>query len=71
MSKVWTGATPKTCSVCSNPIHLEFYDARTKLGYWAYLCPLCFPKMGTGLGLGRGQQYTRPTLCSSFEKTGG
>ena len=30
------------------------YDAKTKYGYWAYLCEKCFKTEGIGLGVGRG-----------------
>lgn len=32
------------------------YDARTKMGPWAYMCEECFKKYGVGLGVGRGQK---------------
>jgi ribosomal protein L37AE/L43A len=32
------------------------YDARTKMGPWAFLCQSCFDKYGVGVGVGRGQK---------------
>lgn len=32
------------------------YDGRTCLGCWANMCEDCFPKVGKGLGLGKGQK---------------
>lgn len=32
------------------------YDAKTKLGPWAYLCTNHFKEYGIGLGLGAGQK---------------
>lgn len=32
------------------------YDAKTKLGCWAYLCQDCFEVNGVGIGLGLGQK---------------
>jgi ribosomal protein L37AE/L43A len=32
------------------------YDARTKMGSWAFLCQSCFDKYGVGIGLGKGQK---------------
>lgn len=33
------------------------YDAKTKLGVWAYMCENCFKIHGVGLGLGKGQKF--------------
>lgn len=41
------------CDICGEEAH---YDAKTKLGYWAYLCEDCYKVLGVGLGLGRGQR---------------
>lgn len=32
------------------------YDAKTKMGPWANMCPECMTDYGLGLGLGRGQR---------------
>lgn len=32
------------------------YDAKTRMGPWAYLCAPCFVEYGLGLGEGRGQR---------------
>ena len=41
------------CSFCPNNAE---YDARTKKGYWAYLCPEHYKLFGLGLGTGLGQK---------------
>ena len=41
------------CQFCSAP---AAYDAKTRMGPWAYLCERCFKKDGIGLGLGKGQR---------------
>lgn len=40
------------CDFCSEKAK---YDARTRMGPWAYLCEKHFKEYGVGLGLGRGQ----------------
>lgn len=32
------------------------YDAKTKMGVWAYLCERHFKQYGVGLGWGKGQR---------------
>ena len=44
------------CQFCSAP---AAYDAKTRMGPWAYLCERCFKKDGVGLGLGKGQRLVR------------
>lgn len=44
------------CDVCGNDI--AHFDAKTRQGPWAYLCPRCFGTRGVGLGLGMGQALT-------------
>jgi ribosomal protein L37AE/L43A len=41
------------CQFCENEAK---YDARTKMGPWAFLCQSCFDKYGVGVGVGRGQK---------------
>jgi hypothetical protein len=33
-----------------------YYDGKTVMGPWAYMCESCFQRVGVGLGLGRGQR---------------
>ena len=33
-----------------------FYDGKTVMGPWAYMCETCFATYGVGLGMGRGQR---------------
>ena len=35
--------------------HTATYDARTKMGPWAFMCEACFERHGAGLGMGLGQ----------------
>jgi len=41
------------CSFCGEPAH---YDAKTRMGPWAYMCEKCYGIFGVGLGLGKGQR---------------
>ena len=43
------------CKVEGKEVHGE-YDAKTRLGPWAYLCEYHFKAYGIGLGLGKGQR---------------
>lgn len=44
------------CDICATPTTSVFYDARTRIGGWAFMCEKCFTsgpgigKLGTGLG---------------------
>jgi len=50
------------CQVC-NAEYIDFvYDARMRVGMWAYMCEDCFNEYGIGLGLGKGQKYDTKTL---------
>lgn len=57
----WVGNPPEKCDWCSNPITTVFFDARTKAGPWACLCPQCqHGEIGTGkVGPGVGQKYEK------------
>jgi len=35
------------------------YDAKTRMGFWAYLCEEHFQTYGIGLGLGKGQRLIK------------
>ena len=48
------------CKLSSTIKHLAHYDAKTKSGKWAYLCPIHFQLYGIGLGLGIGQELVLP-----------
>ena len=41
------------CNFCLNEAE---YDAKTKMGMWAYLCKMHFEILGVGLGTGKGQR---------------
>lgn len=61
MATVWMGPVPKKCDTCDTPIDGKFYDAATKMGAWACMCPSCHT-LGPGRGLlgpGRGQKYEK------------
>ena len=58
------------CQLCSEPTIEEGYDARTNTGRWGWLCRPCFERVGTGLGLGKGQHYrVDPTIADIPEPT--
>jgi len=42
------------CDVCGK--RKCVYDAKTRLGPWAFLCEECYKVYGIGLGVGRGQR---------------
>ncbi len=69
--KKWIGSVPVLCDTCKTPIRNKFYDAATRLGCWAIMCPSC-QEFGPGLarlGSGRGQEYT--LTSGQWPKTGG
>lgn len=67
--KMWRGTWPGYCDICHTDLTAAtyFYDAATKYGPWALVCPECFINHCFGLGTGRGQKYDSKTL----EKVGG
>ena len=58
-----------TCDICSKPLKGTHFDAKTRDGPWAYMCPECFAKHGIALGTGLGQKYEK--LGEKWIKTGG
>lgn len=53
----WTGQ--KTCDYCGKTA-ATMYDAATREGPWAFMCPECWRKHGFArLGTGFGQRYDR------------
>ena len=55
----WLSPVPGFCETCDGPLKSKFYDAQTKQGPWAIMCPSCF-NLGPGigkLGTGLGQKY--------------
>jgi len=57
MISQWYGA--HKCDLCAKKNLTELYDAKTRFGFWATLCPECFTANGLGIGPGRGQHYKR------------
>ena len=57
MKLKWHGITPKQCEICGEPLTNEFIDGRTKIGFWANMCPACHKEFGVGLGIGKGQKF--------------
>jgi hypothetical protein len=55
----WMGPAPQSCEVCSQPITDTFVDGKTHMGPWANMCSGCHKHHGTGLGMGKGQQYKK------------
>ncbi len=51
----------KICDFCNRTAS---YDAKTRFGYWAYMCGVCFKRYGIGLGLGRGQRLIVKNLSN-------
>ena len=67
---IWRGTRPQCCDGCEAAIAERFYDAATRLGPWALMCPQCFPLYGRGLGTGVGQEFTKDS-AGAYAKTGG
>ena len=66
----WASAVTKNCQACGRVLHSAFYDARLKDGVWGIVCDPCFQIRGVGLGVGRGQRYTKQA-DGRWLKTGG
>ncbi len=47
------------CDICHDTEMSIIVDGLTKTGQWGNMCEPCFHMHGTGLGVGRGQQYVR------------
>lgn len=60
---------PEECDLCSGNLKQDptFYDGSVKGGSWAWMCKHCFLTHGSGLGIGRGQEFDSAT----DEKTNG
>lgn len=69
---VWQGPVTERCETCETELKNVFYDAVTKHGPWAIMCPSCH-NLGPGLGKvgsGVGQKFERQP-DGSFVKTEG
>ena len=65
----WTGGD--ACDCCGKTAN-TMYDAETKKGPWAFMCPECWKKHGLGrIGLGYGQRYDRDPFDHGLYKTAG
>lgn len=69
MAKTWCGEVGN-CDICCKPITESFVDGKTRMGPWAKMCHRCVMTHGVGLGLGRGQRYTK-NAKGVFEKVEG
>ena len=58
-AKYWMSPAPTECDIDQTPITNRFVDGVTIMGPWANMCPACHAKLGRGLGLGKGQEYTK------------
>lgn len=47
------------CDVCGVKINGTCVDGRTRMGPWGLMCLKCHRTHGVGLGVGKGQRYTR------------
>ena len=65
---IWHGSEPEKCDICGNLILNEFVDGKTRMGPWGILCLNCYNLHGMGLGIGKGQLYTKQY---QWVKTGG
>jgi len=62
MKKEWISPAPKECDLCHQKLTNSFVDGKTDLGPWGIMCCQCHAIHGSGLGIGRGQQYDLTTL---------
>jgi len=60
--EVRVSTLPK-CDLCTDGTLAEF-DAKTKTGPWAFMCPTHFHEHGIGLGLGQGQHLLTEEVTS-------
>ena len=67
----WLSEIPNRCDLCKCAITHKFYDAHLKIGCAANVCPSCFLFEGIGLGIGRGQEYTKQKNGSYKQTAGG
>jgi hypothetical protein len=69
MSTVKALNPPEACDTCGGKLKAtpHFYDGKTRMGPWAWMCSPCFMRLGSGLGTGKGQKYS----SKSNEKVGG
>jgi len=53
--------TVSYCDFCTdeNKSVVAIYDAKTRMGFWAYLCEAHFQMYGISLGLGKGQKLDK------------
>lgn len=56
---MWLNPVPYQCSICGELVRDTFIDGVTVRGPWAIMCQTCHRLFGRGLGIGRGQRYTR------------
>jgi len=47
----------KSCQICDEPELDVIYDAKLKVGPWAWCCVHCFKDHCYGLGIGLGQKF--------------
>ena len=59
--KKWLSAIPNNCEICDHPFGKYFIDGATIMGPWALMCEKCHEKIGSGLGIGKGQKYNTQT----------
>lgn len=67
--KIWLSVL--TCDICQAALSNKFIDGGTIYGPWAIMCPDCHKKLGSGLGTGKGQEYTYNSKTKEWEKTNG
>lgn len=67
--RYWVGDVDD-CNLCNKRIDAEFVDGATRMGPWAIMCKPCARKHGVGVGMGRGQVYTKQA-DGRWLKTGG
>jgi hypothetical protein len=57
----WHNEIPTRCDICGEKITDTFIDGKVHNASWAIMCPKCFERVGSGLGIGKGQVYLKGT----------
>lgn len=65
----WIGEPPTHCQLCNTKIEDDFVDGRVGGCGWSIMCSFCALAHGIGLGIGKGQLYTR--INNGFVKVQG
>jgi hypothetical protein len=57
--KTWQGKVPAMCEMSGEEITDRFIDGCNRAGQWCIMSPTGHMQYGRGLGVGKGQEYTK------------